>query len=268
MQPIILAAGMGTRMRPITQLLPKELLPIGNIPALFFIFNEVYNYDKIYMVTSINKPLLCDLSSIYNIKNIEYVFQDKPLGTGHAVYSCKNYINSNKPIYLVLPDMLIFNKCSMNVFNTTVLYDIYNKLKKNIIVLMKVKPEDAHNYGMVQVEPIYGENTNLVRIINIIEKPNIYEKYDNLAIMGRYLLEYDIFEKIEKYIPNNDNKKEIHLTDALYDICNEDILLGYILEDDYIVCDIGNQKGYIDTISLYGNMSDEFKNNILKIIDN
>ena len=159
-QAIIPLAGLGTRLLPLTSVLPKELLPINGKPGLEYILDEGINagikefifiisnkkkgikkyfyndsfYKKIIKKKSKDKRLRLEFSKIKKYKKIiKFVYQNIPLGTGDAVLKCKNYIKS-KYFFMFLPDDLIIkNNCSKSMIN------LHKKYKLSVIASKKVK---------------------------------------------------------------------------------------------------------------------------------
>lgn len=256
---IILAAGFGTRMLPATKSIPKELLPIINRPSLDFILDEIEEtHLKNIIIVNGKKPEIPNyndrhneleflLSSKKKIKeleeikprnlNISYIRQIDPLGTGHAVLKCKNFVE-NKPMTIIMPDMIINN----GSYYLKKMLDIYRKTGKGVVALSKIPIENASNYGVVKGK--YQNNNFIIK--DVIEKPK--NPPSNLILVGRYVLPNRIFKYIDKLKLSETN--EYYLTDALKMLAQEEKIIGVVIDD--VVNDIGNPLGYLKTNIFYG----------------
>ncbi|MBA2862106.1 bifunctional sugar-1-phosphate nucleotidylyltransferase/acetyltransferase [Methanococcus maripaludis] len=189
MDAIILCAGKGTRLYPITESRPKPMIPIAGKPILEHIIEKIENYvEKIYLVVGFEKEKIIE----YFKENpkIEYILQEKQLGTGHAVLTAKNFIKDD---FLVLNGDIIFE----DSIDEILVYE-------NAVALSKVgHPE---NFGVVEL----GYDN---KIINLLEKPKKEELPSNLINAGIYKLQNNVFDILENLVPSE--RGEIELTDAL-----------------------------------------------------
>ena len=172
-QAIIPLAGLGTRLLPLTSVLPKELLPINGKPGLQYILDECidagikevifiiskkkqiikkyfYNdafFKKIIKNKKNNKNIKIEYSKIKKYKKmIKFVYQDSPRGTGDAVLKCKKYIKSNFFLMLMPDDLIIKNNCSKSLIK---IHKMYNS---SVIASKKVKKSDVTRWGIFSLK--------------------------------------------------------------------------------------------------------------------
>ena len=261
-QAIIPLAGLGTRLLPLTSVLPKELLPINGKVGLEYILDECidaginefifiisnkkksikkYFYNDAFYKKIINKKKKnLKLLSLYNKikkykKMIKFVYQNSPRGTGDAVLKCKKYLKGNF-FLMVLPDDLIIKKnCSKEMIN------LHKKMKSAVIATKTVNKKTVSRWGILSVK---NKKKNYFQISNVVEKPSIKEAKSNYAIIGRYILPITIINEIKKLKPGQGG--ELHITDAIRNlILNRQKFYGNIFKGKYLDC--GTLEGYINS---------------------
>ena len=258
-QAIIPLAGLGTRLLPLTSVIPKELLPINGKPNLEYIIEECieagveqfifiiskektsikkYFFNDSFYKKIINKKkdkrIIKEFKKIKKYqKMIKFVYQNKPKGTGDAVLQCKRFIK-NKFFLMLLPDDLIINKnCTKEMIK------LHNKTKSSIIATKKVDQKSVSRWGILSIKKKYK---NYFQIKDVVEKPSIKKAPSNYAIIGRYILSTDIFDEIKKLKPGQGG--EIHITDAIRNlILKGSNFFGNIFKGKYLDC--GTINGYI-----------------------
>ena len=258
-QAIIPLAGLGTRLLPLTTVIPKELLPINGKPGIEYIIDECINAgikelvfiisDKkksikkyfnqdIFFKTLLAKKKDPRISREYKKilkykKMIKFIYQNKPKGTGDAVLKCKKFIKDSH-FLLLLPDDLIINKnCSKEMIK------IHNKLNCSVIASKKVKRKNVSRWGILKGKKISKDKFS---IQDVVEKPSINAAPSNFAIIGRYVLPKKIF----KFLPHVKRGRdgEFHITDAIKNLIhNNDKFIGYFFKGKYLDC--GSMSGYI-----------------------
>jgi UTP--glucose-1-phosphate uridylyltransferase len=255
---VIPAAGLGTRFLPATKAVPKELLPIVDVPTIQYIVKEAADAgikDIIFVIgrgkQSIldhfsqapeleakltrdkNTELLEILRSTNNMANIISVNQSEPLGLGHAVLCAKDIIG-NEPFAVMLGDDLVDapTPCIKQMM------DVFDERQKSIVALMRVSEDDVSKFGICGGEPI-GERELLLD--TMVEKPSPSAAPSNLAIVGRYILKPEIFSMIESTPPGRNG--EIQLTDAMARMMAEDGFIGYEFTGDRY--DAGDKFGFL-----------------------
>jgi UTP--glucose-1-phosphate uridylyltransferase len=251
---VIPTAGLGTRFHPVTKIIPKELLPVLNTPALEIIIQEAINsgIEEIIIVNSSSKPLINIFIENY-LKNlnpsiaknvdISIIIQEKPLGLGHAILQSYNKIQ-NDPFAVLLPDDIIFSKVPL-------LRQMINKYSELQSSMLCVKSNPNHllrHYGVI--EPSRKENAT--NIDYIIEKPNIDEAPSDLCVVGRYIFTSDIFNQLSHAKPTKNN--EIQLTDSINNLIQLQSVHQFLLAEPHF--DIGTPMGLISA-SLYRSQNDQ-----------
>lgn len=257
---VILMAGKGTRMLPATKICPKELFPIGNVPALLYILKECYlsGIEKVCLVISKEKKSVKNFlredektfalsennDGIYLLKHIvenmeiSFVYQGKMKGTGGATYYAKNFTKKD-PFLLLSGDDLFISKtipASLEIIKT------YQKNGGYVLGCKKVEDEVAHRYGIIDIEKTLENGEILVK--GVVEKPKKGENPSNFALFSRYILFPEIYENIKKlYV---DKKQEIKLPDAIMMGKDRREVFAKILSAKYF--DIGNREGFAKCI--------------------
>ena len=260
-QAIIPLAGLGTRMLPLTSVMPKELLPINGKPNLEYILDECIEAgikEFIFIISkkksSIKKYFFND--SLYkNIikkkkdsrlkkhflkikkyqKMIKFVYQNKPKGTGDAVLKCKKYLKNDFFLMLLPDDLIIKNNCSKEMIK------LHNRTKSSIIATKTVNKKTVSRWGILSVK---NKKKYSFKISNVVEKPSIKKAESNYAIIGRYILPTKIIDEIKELKPGQGG--EIHITDAIRNlIFKGNKFYGNIFKGKYLDC--GTLSGYVDS---------------------
>jgi len=261
-QAIIPLAGLGTRLLPLTSVIPKELLPINGKPGLEYILDECLEcgINEIIFILSKRKQSIKHyfysdtfykklikkrgndkrLKDIYTKikkfrKRIRFVYQNSPRGTGDAVLKCKNLIKSNYFLMLMPDDLIIKKNCSKTLIK------LHKKYKASIIASKRVERRNVSRWGIFDVKKI---NKKDFIIKNVIEKPSIKTAPSNFAVIGRYILPRKIFKILRYQKPGKGG--EIHITDAIKSlITNKNKFIGHIFAGKYLDC--GSMEGYINS---------------------
>ena len=261
-QAIIPLAGLGTRLLPLTSIIPKELLPINGKPGLEYILDECINsgikeiifiisdkkqsikkyfyndnfYKKLIKKKKRDKRLRYEYAKIKKYKKmIKFVYQNKPKGTGDAVLKCMRLIKSNYFLMLMPDDLIIGPNCSKSIIK------LHKKYNSSIIASQKVKKNNVSRWGIFDVKKINKKN---FIIKDVIEKPAISSAPSNYAVVGRYILPKKIFNTLKKQKPGRNG--EIHITDSIRSlISKKNKFIGHIFAGKYLDC--GSMKGYINS---------------------
>jgi UTP--glucose-1-phosphate uridylyltransferase len=262
---VIPAAGLGTRFLPATQAMPKEMLPVVDKPAIQYVVEEAVRngLTDVLMITGRNKNALenhfdsvPELESVLELKgdqtrlltvtqpadlaDMHYVRQGAPRGLGHAVLRSQMHVGDN-PFAVLLGDDLIDERD--NVLGPMIA--AHEKHDASVIALMEIPKDLTDHYGIATVESV-GEG-DLVRIVDLVEKPAPEDAPSNLAIIGRYVLKPDVFGVLDQTLPGKGN--EIQLTDALRHMATNNIaggVYGYIFRGRRY--DTGDKLDYIKAI--------------------
>ncbi len=261
-QAIIPLAGLGTRLLPLTSVLPKELLPINGKPGLEYILEECtkagikeiiliisdkkkiikkyfFNddfYKKIIRKRRTDKRLKLEYKKILKYKKmIKFVYQNSPRGTGDAVLKCEKLIKSNFFLLLLPDDLIIKKNCSYEMVK------IHKKYKSSVIASKIVKKRDVSRWGIFKLRKI---NKDKFIIRDVIEKPSINSAPSNYAVIGRYILPKKIFSLLKKQKAGKNN--EIHITDSIRKLVfQKNRFIGHVFAGKYLDC--GTMSGYINS---------------------
>jgi UTP--glucose-1-phosphate uridylyltransferase len=254
---VIPAAGLGTRFLPATKAVPKELLPIVDIPTIQYIVEEAVaaGVRDVILICARGKDSIVDhfdiaaeleanlersgktalrqeMRRIAQMARVVTVRQQEPLGLGHAVL-CAKALVGDEPFVVMLGDDIIDSP----VPATRQLADCWERHGLGTIALMEVPPGETSMYGIAAGTALDARTT---RIDRLVEKPTANPP-SNLAVIGRYVLPPRIFELLEQVKPGVGG--EIQLTDALAMLAREQGLLGYRFEGDRY--DAGDRLGYL-----------------------
>jgi UTP--glucose-1-phosphate uridylyltransferase len=252
---VIPAAGLGTRLLPLTKAQPKEMLPILDKPAIQYVVEEAAeagindiliisdrrkraledHFDRILelevFLEKKDPNLLEEIRRISQIADIHYFRQKEPLGLGHAVYCARKFVGEN-PFAVLLGDVVF---CGPSPLSKMI--EMFENVGYSIVALERVPKNEVQKYGVVKVKKVGND----LLITDLVEKPKPKEAPSNLAIVGRYILTPKIFEMIEKTPPASNN--EIQLTDSLKLLLQEEKIYAYITETKRF--DIGNKLNWL-----------------------
>ena len=214
---VIPAAGLGSRLSPITSAIPKELVPVYDTVALFHVCEEAVRagIQKIVIVNSQRKPALAEAVSLFFKNNrsarneyaapmITEVIQDQPLGLGHAVYCASESIDQF-PVVVMLPDVLLPESSDL----LSRMLDI-GSTERSVVSVRRARPPLLNRSGVVDFE---GEMEDGKFIIDLTEKPTLGEEPSDQMIIGRYVLTQQIFDLLNKSVAGATG--EIELTDSI-----------------------------------------------------
>ena len=261
---VIPAAGLGTRMLPITKAQPKEMMPVVHKPVIQYVVEEAYysGIKEILIITGRHKRAIEDhfdksnlpikekytenLERILDKISIFFVRQREPRGLGDAVKYAEPFVQ-DVPFALLLGDNITIPSC------TKQLIDAYEKYKVPIIALEKLPRERIPLHGIIKGKEI---KDGIYRIEDMIEKPNIREAPSNIGILGRYILTPEIFDYLEDLKPGYG--QEIQLTDALRKMAREKELYGMIYKGRRY--DIGNKLEWLKANVELALKDEELKN--------
>ena len=227
---VIPAAGLGTRFLPATKAQPKEMMPVVDKPAIQYVVEEAVRagIDDILIITGRNKRSLEDhfdrnfeleyyleqrgkhadvdeVQALAELADIHYVRQGEPLGLGHAVQVARKHVGDH-PFVVLLGDDIMSERSPV----LEGMLSIYEQYGRSVIALMEMPIEEISAYGCVKPERVADQ---LVRILDIVEKPQPAEAPSNLGVVGRYVFTPEIFDMLERVQPGVGG--EIQLTDAI-----------------------------------------------------
>ena len=255
-------AGYGTRFLPATKSMPKEMLPIVNKPLVQYGVEEAMaaGLNNVTFVTGRGKRAIADhfdtsyelehqiagsskeqyLEGIRNlINNVNFSFtrQNKMLGLGHAILTGEPLIG-DEAFGVVLADDLCINEGDSDGVLTQMV-KLYEQFRCSIVAIEEVPAEDVHKYGVIAGEYMME---GLYRVTDMVEKPDVGDAPSNLAIIGRYILTPDIFQKIRDTPPGCNG--EVQITDALLRQAKEGCVLAYKFNGRRFDC--GSVDGFVE----------------------
>ncbi|MGP5119828.1 UTP--glucose-1-phosphate uridylyltransferase [Psychrobacter alimentarius] len=247
---VIPVAGFGTRMLPLSKSVPKELLPLGNRPAIHYVVEEaiaagikhivlvghaqksaIENYFDINaeldtQLRHKGKDELADsLNWLPDDVTVSMIRQGRALGLGHAVLAAKPIIGEHD-FAVLLPDVVLDPFATdMSADNLAFMIDAFNNDSHSQILVDEVADEDVHKYGIAKlidtshVNEIMGGVNASFGVAGFVEKPSLAEAPSKLAVVGRYVFDNKIFDYLA------DTKAsvggEIQLTDAIDALISE-----------------------------------------------
>ena len=241
---VIPAAGFGTRFLPVTKSVCKEMLPIVDKPTLLYIVEEAVaaGIRDILVITGRNKRILEDFfdytpeldalleregkeeflhlsRQMESMANLYFVRQKHPVGFADAVLYAEAFTGED-PFAILLGDDIIYTEPGA-VSGIGQLMQCYEEAGKPTVAVMPVSDEDVPKYANIAAKERDG---NRCRIDRIVEKPSVREKFSNDAVIGRYIVEKDIYQIIRNTPPSP--KGEVYFTDALQTLASQGRLMG------------------------------------------
>lgn len=255
--------GLGTRFLPATKSMPKEMLPVVDKPLIHYAFEEAKaaGIERFIFVTGRNKHAINDhfdhvyelqshLSSKNKKKELEltsdwlpeagsviFIRQQEPMGLGHAVW-CARHLLHDEPFAVILADDMVQSKtpCLKQMVQA------YSKTGGNILGVMDIPREQTGSYGIVDIDTkAKSTDQRLVKAKGLVEKPAPDKAPSTLSIIGRYILQPDVFDILDKQKPGAGG--EIQLTDAINRMIGTQDVYGYRF--DGVRYDCGSLVGFV-----------------------
>ena len=265
------AAGYGTRFLPATKAIPKEMLPVLTKPLLQYGVEEAIeaglqgmaivtgrgkraiedHFDKSYELETQVKgtskeKLISEIKNIVSTCTFSYTRQVEMKGLGHAILTGETLIG-NEPFAVVLADDLCDNDGDSVLTQMTALYEKY---KCCIVAVEEIPKEDSSKYGVIAGDVIKDTNYDdgmLVRVNDMVEKPEPEDAPSNLAIIGRYILTPDIFDVLRETKPGKGG--EIQITDALLEQAKIGKVIAYKFKGKRFDC--GSVDGFVEATNYF-----------------
>ena len=257
------AAGLGTRFLPATKAQPKEMLPLVDKPIIQYVVEEALQsgIENIILITGRGKnaiedhfdvsyelekileergrhDLLATVRQVSDLVHVCYVRQKEALGLGHAILAARDLIG-DEPFAVLLGDDIIDapTPCLRQML------DVYNQFPASIVAIQEVPWEAVSSYGIISGRPVghNGQNDRLYKLTDLVEKPDPDVAPSNLAIIGRYILEPEIFDFLDNTEPGAGG--EIQLTDGLRALLRQKPIYGYRFEGKRY--DAGDKLGFL-----------------------
>jgi UTP--glucose-1-phosphate uridylyltransferase len=269
---VLPVAGLGTRFLPVTKAVPKEMLPIVDVPTIQLIVEEcaASGIEEVVLVTARGKSSLEDhfdraaeLEALLEKRNktadlalvrrptemvrVVSVRQGEARGLGHAVL-CARAAVGDEPFAVALGDDLV----DARVPGLKQLLDVHERHGTGVVALKEVPVGQEHMYGIIEGER-QADAPREWKLRRLIEKPAPGTAPSRMAVIGRYVLPAEIFEILEHTAPGRGG--EIQLTDALATLCERRGLHG--VEIDGLRFDAGDRAGYVLAVVHYALRRDD-----------
>ena len=276
---VIPAAGMGTRFLPATKAQPKEMLPIVDKPAIQYIIEEALaaGMEEILIITGRNKRAIEDhfdrsielemllkeqgKEELYQIVReiadvpVHYVRQKEALGLGHAIFSARQFVGDEPFAVMLGDDIVDSDKPCLEQ-----LLEVYKEYGRSILGVQEVSDAAVSSYGIVQPQKI---KENLWLVEGLVEKPDVKDKPSNLAILGRYIIQPEIFTLLEHAKPGKNG--EIQLTDSLLYLARKEPMYAYEFSGKRY--DIGNKEGFLQATVDFALKEADLRESFLRYIN-
>ena len=254
-------AGMGTRFLPATKAVPKEMLPVVDKPVIQYAVEEAREagIEQFVFITGRGKHVIADhfdhayeleallsarektaelnslLESLPQTGSVGFIRQQQPLGLGHAVWCARHFVG-NEPFAVLLPDDLMVGK--PGALSQMML--AYRSVGGGVIVAAEEKPAaEVKRYGVVDPGAVKG---NATEVKGVVEKPDPAKAPSNLCVIGRYILQPEIFAILDRQERGAGN--EIQLTDAMAQMIGKTPFHGLRYEGRRFDC--GDKVGFLE----------------------
>jgi UTP--glucose-1-phosphate uridylyltransferase len=280
---VIPIAGLGTRFLPLSKIIPKEMFPLGSKPIVQYVVEEaieagikkiifvispkkldifkryILNYFKedeelvAILKERKKKEALSSLKCIPRVK-YDYVIQRKPRGDGDAILKAKKIIKKGKPFLVLFGDDISLplrpQKSKEGVISkgmASEIIEVYRKVKAPVLCLYKMPKEKLKSYGVPKVKNI---KDSIYQIEGLIEKPDPKEAPSNFALVGKYVLTYEVFDYLEKIEAQNG---EIILANALRKMIEEGKkIYGTQTKNKWIEC--GTKEKWMENFEIFSKL--------------
>lgn len=260
------AAGYGTRFLPATKAIPKEMLPVLTKPLLQYGVEEAISaeietmaivtgrgkraiedhfdisYELEHQIKGTSKEhYLTEIRDVITNCTFSYTRQIEMKGLGHAI-SCGETLIGNEPFAVILADDLCDNEDGESVLFQMV--KLYEKYKCSIVAVEEIPLENSNKYGVIAGDEIEDD---VIRVTNMVEKPEPQDAPSNLAIIGRYILTPDIFDIIKDTKAGRGG--EIQITDALLTQAQQGGVIAYKFKGRRFDC--GSVDGFVEATNYF-----------------
>ena len=273
-------AGLGTRFLPASKAVPKEMLPVVDKPLIQYALEEAREagIEEFIFVTGRGKHVMEDhfdhalelehalrekgkdealrsvLDCMVEPGRISYTRQQQPLGLGHAVW-CGRALVGDEPFVVVLPDDLILAEpgCLRQMV------EAYAEVGGNLVAVEDVPREHTNRYGILDV---VTDDGRLARARGLVEKPDPADAPSTLSIIGRYILQPQVFAQLARHERGAGN--EIQLTDAMAATIGDIPFHGLRFEGRRFDC--GNKAGFVEANVAFALERDDLADSVRGIL--
>ncbi len=255
--------GLGTRFLPATKSMPKEMLPVVDKPIIHYAFEEARDagIEQFIFITGRNKNAISnhfdhsyELENILTAKNkkkelaltrgwvppagnIFFTRQQEPMGLGHAVW-CARHLIGDEPFAVILADDMVLSETPA----LKQMCQAYGNLGGNMLAVTEIPREHTASYGIVDIDTkAKPADARAVKAKGLVEKPKPEDAPSTLSIIGRYILQPEIFQALSKQEPGAGG--EIQLTDAISSLIKTQAVYGYKYEGTRYDC--GGLTGFV-----------------------
>ncbi|WP_027405980.1 UTP--glucose-1-phosphate uridylyltransferase GalU [Anaerovibrio sp. RM50] len=256
---VIPAAGFGTRFLPATKATPKEMLPIVDKPTIQYIVEEALasGIEEILIISGHAKRAIEDhfdsaptLEAMLEKKhkddllamvretadiNVHYIRQRHMNGLGDAILCARSFMGG-EPFAVLLGDDVVYNEGKPALRQ---LMDVHESYGGSVLGCQLVPDDKVSSYGVVAGEKIAG--ADLLKVTDMVEKPEVGEAPSNMAVLGRYIISSSIFDILEKTPPGKGG--EVQLTDALKVLAKNEPVWAFNFEG--LRYDVGDKLGFL-----------------------
>ena len=273
---VIPAAGLGTRFLPVTKSMPKEMLPIIDVPVIHYVVKEALDsgIDDIIIITGRSKRAIEDyfddspelemhlangqkehllkmVQEISSLVDIHYIRQKEPLGLGDAVLRAEKHI-CNEPFAVLLGDDIIRNDRPC----TRQLIDTFDRYRCSVIAVEDVPKEMVSSYGIIKGRKL---EDSLFLLEDIVEKPKMEEAPSTMGAIGRYVFTPEIFDSLKTTTRGIGG--EIQLTDGIRLLKDRQNVYAYTFNGRRY--DTGDRMGYIEAIIDFALEHEDLQDDVL-----
>ena len=263
---VILCAGKGSRLCPLTPFIPKEMLPIAGFPTIHHVLAELnaagikkvmivlsqgkesvraYCSDTILPKGCIATELSLERDRLLSEMEITFAEQKQLLGTADAVYLARDFMGK-EPLLAVYPDdLLVLRGLKSKSQGIKQMLSLAHRGEKSVVLCEEIAPENASQYGVLHLGPAFEKDA--FDVLDIAEKPKQYTENRAFVLVGRMILQPQLVESIAEY-PLNDGEGIIPM---LRQSAKEKRLVACLLKEKR--WDIGSHQGYQDAVTALPN---------------
>ncbi|MCH6577405.1 MAG: UTP--glucose-1-phosphate uridylyltransferase GalU [Alphaproteobacteria bacterium] len=272
--------GLGTRFLPATKAVAKEMLPVIDKPLIQYTVEEAQasGIEQFIFVTGRGKSSIekhfdhavelgtspAEQAKARALKavsdwlpepgRVSYTIQPEPLGLGHAVW-CARELVGDEPFAVVLTDDLVLSPIPC----LKQLLDVYQEKGGNVVAVEDVPKDQTHRYGILDVA---GDDGRVAEIKGLVEKPKPEEAPSTLSIIGRYILQPQVFRYLDRH--QRGAGGEIQLTDAMASMIGDFPFHGLRFEGRRFDC--GSKIGFLEASVAYALERDDLRDDVLRFL--